>query len=166
MTAGKAYEYLWADVHLPGLQDTNRTGKPPQPPRCVPACEYIDLLLDLIDGLIDNEKVFPSTDSSPTVAQFPLYFDALMQLLFKRLFRAYAHIYHHHFHQFVALGAEPHLNTCFSDSSFLSCSSDLWSSKRYGRWLHWSNFLCRTKKHKPPWAGGANAAKPTGSMTQ
>ena len=114
MTAGKAYEYLWADVHLPGLQDADAgTAKAPQPPRCVPACEYIDLLLDLIDGLIDNEKVFPSTDSSPAVAQFPLYFDALMQLLFKRLFRAYAHIYHHHFHQFVALGAEPHLNTCF-----------------------------------------------------
>jgi MOB kinase activator 1 len=33
--------------------------------------------------------------------------------MFKRLFRVYAHIYHHHFMHISALEAEPHLNTSF-----------------------------------------------------
>ena len=35
-------------------------------------------------------------------------------MIFKRLFRVYAHIYHSHFQKIVSLGAEAHLNTCFS----------------------------------------------------
>jgi hypothetical protein len=34
-------------------------------------------------------------------------------VIFKRLFRVYAHIYHSHFQKIVGLGAEAHLNTCF-----------------------------------------------------
>eukprot|EP00937_MAST-01D_sp_MAST-1D-sp2_P000860 g860.t1 len=117
MTAGKAFEYLWADVSLPVAASAAVVAAPAAaaaakpPPRVVPACEYIDLLLELIDNLVANERVFPPPRPSP--GAFPLFFDGLVRLLFKRLFRAYAHIYHHHFHQFVALGAEPHLNTCF-----------------------------------------------------
>lgn len=33
--------------------------------------------------------------------------------MFKRLFRVYAHIYHSHFREMVALGAEAHLNSSF-----------------------------------------------------
>jgi len=36
-----------------------------------------------------------------------------VQNIFKRLFRVYAHIYYCHFERISALGAEPHLNTCF-----------------------------------------------------
>jgi len=33
--------------------------------------------------------------------------------IFKRLFRVYGHMYHSHIEKIIALGAEPHLNTCF-----------------------------------------------------
>ena len=36
-----------------------------------------------------------------------------MKNIFKRLFRVYAHMYHSHIEKIIALGAEPHLNTCF-----------------------------------------------------
>ena len=44
---------------------------------------------------------------------FPKNFQSIVKDIFKRLFRVYAHIYHHHFQQIVAVQAEAHLNTCF-----------------------------------------------------
>jgi len=44
---------------------------------------------------------------------FPPDFTERVQNIFKRLFRVYAHIYYCHFERMQALGAEPHLNTCF-----------------------------------------------------
>jgi MOB kinase activator 1 len=37
----------------------------------------------------------------------------IIQVIFKRLFRVYAHIYHTHFQHIMLLSAETHLNTCF-----------------------------------------------------
>ena len=37
----------------------------------------------------------------------------IIQVIFKRLFRVYAHIYHAHFSDVMKLGAEAHLNTSF-----------------------------------------------------
>ena len=36
-----------------------------------------------------------------------------VRTIFKRMFRVYAHMYDKHFKQFMDLGAETHLNTCF-----------------------------------------------------
>ena len=38
---------------------------------------------------------------------------SVIKVVFKRLFRVYAHIYHTHFSHLMSLGAETHLNTCF-----------------------------------------------------
>mmetsp|Transcript_38986 Transcript_38986/g.28833 ORF Transcript_38986/g.28833 Transcript_38986/m.28833 type:complete len:80 (-) Transcript_38986:42-281(-) len=37
----------------------------------------------------------------------------MIKVIFKRLFRVYAHIYHSHFHHVLLLSTETHLNTCF-----------------------------------------------------
>lgn len=37
----------------------------------------------------------------------------IMQIVFKKLFRVYAHVYHHHLEEFVKRNAEVHLNTSF-----------------------------------------------------
>ncbi len=37
----------------------------------------------------------------------------IIKVIFKRLFRVYAHIYHTHFQHIMLLSAETHLNTCF-----------------------------------------------------
>jgi hypothetical protein len=57
-------------------------------------------------------------DSSPACGlflgtPFPPKFVNNVKVIFKRLFRVYAHIYHSHFQKVVDLGAEAHLNTCF-----------------------------------------------------
>ena len=36
-----------------------------------------------------------------------------LQVLYKRLFRLYAHVYYSHFDQLRGIGANAHLNTCF-----------------------------------------------------
>eukprot|EP01087_Luapelamoeba_hula_P010058 TRINITY_DN2645_c0_g1_i1.p1 TRINITY_DN2645_c0_g1~~TRINITY_DN2645_c0_g1_i1.p1 ORF type:complete len:215 (+),score=48.18 TRINITY_DN2645_c0_g1_i1:138-782(+) len=96
MSASPQYEYLWAD---------EKTKKP----RIVSAPEYVSLLMDWIQGKIDNENVFPSRVDVP----FPRNFKVEVQTIFKRLFRVYAHIYYHHFNKICELGEEAHLNTCF-----------------------------------------------------
>ena len=37
----------------------------------------------------------------------------MIGVVFKRMFRIYAHVYHSHFHHIMSLGLEYHLNTCF-----------------------------------------------------
>lgn len=49
---------------------------------------------------------------------FPKHFRKTVEVIFKRLFRVYAHIYHCHFDKIVGLGAEAHLNTCFKHFIF------------------------------------------------
>lgn len=44
---------------------------------------------------------------------FPPNFVDVVKVIFKRLFRVYAHIYHSHFKHVCNLGEEAHLNTCF-----------------------------------------------------
>ena len=52
-----------------------------------------------------------------------------MKVIFKRLFRVYAHMYHSHFKVFVDLTAEVHLNTCFKRFVFFILEFDLVQNK-------------------------------------
>lgn len=58
---------------------------------------------------LDDPAIFPHEYGVP----FPANFMAVVKIIFKRLFRVYAHIYHSHFKHVCSLGAEAHLNTCF-----------------------------------------------------
>ncbi|KAE8810711.1 MOB kinase activator-like 1A [Hordeum vulgare] len=97
MTAGPKYEYRWAD----GVQ----IKKPIE----VSAPKYVEYLMDWIEGQLDNESLFPQKLGTP----FPPNFKDVVNTIFKRLFRVYAHIYHSHFQKIVSLKEEAHLNTCF-----------------------------------------------------
>jgi len=97
MSAGPQYEYLWAD------------GVKVKKPIKVSAPEYVDLLMSWVETQLNDEHIFPLQLGTP----FPKNFQAIVRVIFKRLFRVYAHIYHSHFQKIVGLGAEAHLNTCF-----------------------------------------------------
>ncbi len=97
MSAGPKYEYLWADGHNV------------KTPLKVSASEYIDFLMTWVENQLNNEKIFPCAIGVP----FPKNFVAIIKVIFKRLFRVYAHIYHTHFQHIMLLSAETHLNTCF-----------------------------------------------------
>lgn len=100
MCAGPKYEYQWAD----GVTITK--------PIPVSAPKYVEYLMDWVQSCLDNDKLFPG-QSVRTEDQFPRHFESVVKQIFRRLFRVYAHIYYHHFDKVVALGVEPHLNTCF-----------------------------------------------------
>ena len=97
MSAGPKYEYLWAD------------GQSVTTPLKVTAAEYIDYLMSWVENQLSNEILFPYKPGIP----FPKDFKKIIKVIFKRLFRVYAHIYHSHFSHIMALEAEPHLNTSF-----------------------------------------------------
>jgi len=97
MSAGPKYEYLWAD------------GDAVKKPIKCTAPEYVDYVMSWIQGLLDDEKIFPARVDQP----FGKNFKEVVKNIFKRLFRVYAHIYYSHFAKIVSLGEEAHLNTCF-----------------------------------------------------
>merc|ERR1719284_254012 len=62
-----------------------------------------------VQNQLDDERLFPTAIG----VSFPADLKDNVRNIFRRLFRVYAHIYYNHFERMSALGAEPHLNTCF-----------------------------------------------------
>ena len=108
MCAGPNYEYAWAD----GLNTR---------PMAVSAPQYVGFLMRWVQGQLDDERLFPTQPGIPFLPDFY----SRVQTIFRRLFRVYAHIYHSHLELVVALGAEPHLNTCFKHFMYLVREFDL-----------------------------------------
>ncbi|OHT16049.1 Mob1/phocein family protein [Tritrichomonas foetus] len=97
MTAGPGFQYYW--------QDNERYKKPTM----LPAPEYITNVMAWTESFINDEKVFPCDPNVP----FPPEFRGIVANIFKRLFRIYAHIYHHHRNDVIKMGGEAHLDTSF-----------------------------------------------------
>ncbi|KAK5175043.1 Mitotic exit network component [Saxophila tyrrhenica] len=97
MKATDEFEYLWHDP--PAF---------PKPTR-LPAPTYISHLLNWTSSHLSNPAVFPTQPGVP----FPEGFEKTVKVLFKRLYRIYAHIYCHHYSVVRGLGLEAHLNTGF-----------------------------------------------------
>ncbi|KAI0225434.1 MOB kinase activator 1B [Massospora cicadina] len=97
MSAGPKYTYQWAD-------DTTR-GKA----LALSAPDYVGRLMPWVQAQLDNERLFPTKTGIP----FGTHFLPAAMVMFRRLFRVYAHLYHHHFDHVFGLGLELHLNTAF-----------------------------------------------------
>ena len=80
-----------------------------------------------VQSQLDDETLFPSKMGVP----FPKTFRSNVSNIFKRLFRVYAHIYHHHFPHIVALGQEPHLNTSLKHFVLFSNEFGLVEKREY-----------------------------------
>lgn len=96
MTAGPKYKYLWKDDN----EFTTLTE--------FSAAQYINTALEWIDSQLDDADVFP-----PENAGYGPRFRPTVRKIFKLFFRIYAHLYHSHFNDFVALESETHLNDSF-----------------------------------------------------
>ncbi|CCE78203.1 Piso0_000820 [Millerozyma farinosa CBS 7064] len=121
MIATEEYEYLWQETAPNSLGAQRR-------PVSLPACEYTENLMNWIQGFIDNDNIFPSKIGAP----FPQQFPNLVRTIFKRLFRIYAHIYCHHFHEISELGLQSHLNTSLKHYVLFSNEFNLLARKDYG----------------------------------
>ncbi|KAL0212819.1 hypothetical protein RCL1_006445 [Eukaryota sp. TZLM3-RCL] len=95
MSAGPEFQYYWGE----GLRK----------PAPVSAPEYVDNLFSWIQSHLDDENLFPNAVNTP----FPKNFKKTAKQIFKRLFRVYAHIYHHHSESLAALSILQHVNTSF-----------------------------------------------------
>ncbi|XP_015210708.2 MOB kinase activator 3C isoform X1 [Lepisosteus oculatus] len=97
MSGGQRYEYRWQDGHLY------------KKPTKLPALQYMNLLMDWIETLINNENIFPTRIGVP----FPKNFQQVCKKILSRLFRVFVHVYIHHFDRICSMGAEAHINTCY-----------------------------------------------------
>lgn len=104
MAATKEYEYFWMNP------DDKRYTKPTS----VSAPEYVSLLMEWIEGQVNDDKIFPSDPKVP----FPKNFLKIVKDIFKRLFRIYAHLYTTHLTEIKNMGEDAHLNTCFKHLYF------------------------------------------------
>ena len=85
-------------------------------PTVMPACQYIELLLNWIDVQISEPSIFPVDEG----ARFPRSFQSVVRNIYKRLFRLYAHLYCAHSDKVRSIGANAHLNTCFKHFMYFS----------------------------------------------
>ena len=99
MKATDEYEYLWQDPNASQFKRPTKMSAP----------EYVEHLMSWCQSNIDNETIFPAKLG----VNFPKQFRPVVQQMFKRLYRVYAHIYCHHYAVVMQLGLEPHLNTSF-----------------------------------------------------
>ena len=89
MTAGDSFLYLWRDP-------TSNDYKKPTEVRYAPfshtnvfsAQTYITLALDKCENLLNDDKIFPADGVS-----FPKDYKTIVQDIYKKIFRAYAHIF-------------------------------------------------------------------------
>lgn len=112
MSAG-THRYLWAD----GVTFTT--------PIKVPAKEYVHYLMNWVDDQLSDEDLFPTQENHA----FSPDFLPACKTIFKRLFRVYAHLYHHHFKEFVQLGVQQHLNLCFKRFVYFVLEFDMVARK-------------------------------------
>mmetsp|Transcript_51099 Transcript_51099/g.131789 ORF Transcript_51099/g.131789 Transcript_51099/m.131789 type:complete len:258 (-) Transcript_51099:280-1053(-) len=96
MSAG-AYTFAWAD------------GDKIKVPTKVSAPRYFEYLLSWVEKQLSDETFLPT---QPGVA-FPPTYRKGMRVIYKRLFRIYAHIFHAHFKEMMEQEADAHLNHSF-----------------------------------------------------
>uniref|UniRef100_A0A8D0T0C9 MOB kinase activator 3C n=2 Tax=Sus scrofa TaxID=9823 RepID=A0A8D0T0C9_PIG len=121
MAGGPRYEYRW--------QDERQYRRPAK----LSAPRYMALLMDWIEGLINDEDVFPTrVGPGPFLwwslwhvslrgaamwckkgVPFPKNFQQVCTKILTRLFRVFVHVYIHHFDSILSMGAEAHVNTCY-----------------------------------------------------
>lgn len=133
MSGGPKFEYLWAD------------GGKYKKPTPLPAPQYVSLLMDWVEAQINNETLFPVSTDVP----FPKSFTSLCRKILTRLFRIFVHVYIHHFDRIVAIGAEPHVNTCYKHFYYFVREFDLVSSKELEPLKEMTSHVCRDYNDPP-----------------
>lgn len=111
MTAGQN-KYLW---------DSDRISVD------VCAYDYIARSLDWIEEQLSNENIFPT--ESTMDKYFPQNFVTICEQIARRLFRVFAHVYHHHLTHVRNAKIEAHMNTSLKHFIYFVKEFDLISAK-------------------------------------
>jgi len=108
MCAGP-YIWLWAD------------GEKIKEPTKMSAPRYFEHLLTWVDAQLADESFLPVQPGVP----FPPNFLKGMRVIYKRLFRIYAHVFHSHFKEMMEDEADAHLNHSFKHFVYFVKEFDL-----------------------------------------
>jgi len=100
MNAG-LYTFQWADETT-------------QVPVKLSAPQYFERLLKWVEKQLTDETFVPVEPGVP----FPPTFKKGMKVIYKRLFRIYAHIFHAHYQEMMEVDADAHLNHSFQHFVF------------------------------------------------
>eukprot|EP00929_Paragymnodinium_shiwhaense_P057091 TRINITY_DN28568_c0_g2_i1.p1 TRINITY_DN28568_c0_g2~~TRINITY_DN28568_c0_g2_i1.p1 ORF type:complete len:235 (-),score=37.02 TRINITY_DN28568_c0_g2_i1:100-804(-) len=107
--------YLWAD------------GEDYVTPTKMNAPQYCETCLHWVDKQLAKEDFMPTEPNAP----FPDDFKQAVSVIFKRMFRIYAHMFHVHFKQFKQGGADEHLTTAFKHFLYFIKEFNLVSEKEF-----------------------------------
>jgi len=108
MNAG-SYSFAWAD------------GDSVKVPTQLSAPKYFEALLMWVERQLSDETFLPVEPGVP----FPPTFRKGMRVIYKRLFRIYAHIFHAHFKEMIEQEADAHLNHSFKHFIYFVKEFDL-----------------------------------------
>ncbi|CAE7391458.1 MOB1A, partial [Symbiodinium necroappetens] len=108
MSAG-SYAWQWAD------------GDKVKTPQQLSAPKYIEKLLVWVESQLADETFLPVKPGQP----FPPHFKKGIKVMYKRLFRIYAHVFHHHFKELAECDADAHLNHSFKHFVYFVKEFDL-----------------------------------------
>ncbi|KAM0255644.1 hypothetical protein ACHAQJ_005569 [Trichoderma viride] len=136
MSAGKNHSYTWLNKNHDAVE--------------LPAYEYMSLMQRWMSGKIDDPGLFPTDPDTVSFATHPDYTSATIQqlggaedwlggrsgfpkqlpstcqLIFRQIFRVYAHLYWDHFVEpFYHLNLEKQLNSCFSHFILTATTLDM-----------------------------------------
>jgi len=81
MSAGARFMYLWRDPNSKKYKKATE----------VPAPEYIALSMDKLENILNDPNIFT------TGGDYPKDFRKIVKDMSKKIFRIYAHIFHHHY---------------------------------------------------------------------
>ena len=122
MTAGSSAEYLLPrDLALEASDDGG--GELLR----LPAAEYIPSVLKWASALLSDEAIFPTSPET----RFPKKSAQLIKTITRRMFRIFAHIFHHHWTRAEELGILAHLNTTFRHVLFFAEEFELLAAKEF-----------------------------------
>lgn len=107
MNAGPNTDYMWV----------NSNGQPIN----LPAAQYISFVLEWISKKLNDQAVFPTSNSGT----FPPTFVKDCKHIALQMFRIFAHIYHNHFEIILHLLLEAHWNSFFANYVCFVFSFDL-----------------------------------------
>lgn len=112
MCAGP-FVWLWAD------------GDKIREPVKMSAPRYFEHLLTWVDAKLADESFLPVQPGEP----FPATYKKGMRVIYKRLFRVYAHVFHSHFKEMLEDEADAHLNHSFKHFVYFVKEFDLMDSE-------------------------------------
>ncbi|CAF3365676.1 unnamed protein product [Rotaria socialis] len=126
MSGGPRYEYRWCD------------GVKYKKPTSLSAPDYMTLLMEWVENIINDESIFPIQVGTP----FPKNFRSTCKKLLSRLYRVFVHVYVHHFDRVVDLQAEPHVNMCYKHFCYFCHEFDLLKKEELAPLYEMTNRLC------------------------